>query len=73
MSTAGIKKWNGSSFASFITHTYNNSPAYRDIKPFFELISAGAVSMTYKSSTDQSITVTDNLPLNKYVNKHVII
>jgi hypothetical protein len=43
------------------------------MKPFFDPISTGAVALTYASSTDQSITVTQTLPINKYVNKHVIL
>jgi len=72
MTTAGVQKRNGSSFATFITHTFNNAPTYRDIKPFFEIRSTGT-SLTFASATDQSITVTDTMDINLYVNKHVLI
>lgn len=73
MSTSGIYKRNGSTFVLFISHAFSNNPLYWDMKPFFDPIATGAVSLTYASSTDQSITVTNTMPINKYVNKHVII
>jgi hypothetical protein len=72
MTTTGVQKRNGATFGSFITHAFNNSPEYRDIKPFFEVRTSGT-SLTFKSATDQSITVTDTMDINTYVNKHVII
>ena len=74
MSSTGVAKRNGTSFVSFITQAFSTtSPDYRDMKPFFELKSAGWVSLTYVSSTEWSITVSETMPINKYVNKHVII
>ena len=73
MHTGGVDKRNGSTFASFITHAFNNSPEYRAIKPFFEITATGATSLNYVSATDQSITVSNTMPINKHVNRHVTI
>lgn len=74
MHSSGVDIWNGSSFLPLITQTHDTTDmSLRDIKPFSELITIWAVSMTFSSATDQSITVTDTLPINKYVNKHVIV
>ena len=73
MNTSGVKKRNWVTFANFIVQAFNNSPEYRDIKPFFDLTAVGAVTVNYVSATDQSITVSTTMPINKYVNKHVAI
>jgi hypothetical protein len=44
METTGIKKRNGTAFASFITQAFASNQTYRDIKPFFEVISTGAIT-----------------------------
>lgn len=42
------------------------------MKPFFE-VAGGGPNPTFVSATDQSITVSNTLEINMFVNRHVII
>ena len=74
MHAAGVDIWNGTAFLPLITQTHDTTDmTLRDIKPFFETIATWGVSLTFSAMTDQSITVTNTMVINKYVNKHVTI
>lgn len=73
MHSSWIKKRNWSSFVSFISQSFTDAPVYRQIKPFTDITSSWAVTLTRSSNTSSSITVNSTLPLNKYVDKHVVI
>lgn len=72
METTGIKKWNWTSFVSFITQTFANNPAQWDVKPFFDITSTWAVTLgAIEEVGDQFIRYTNPIPINKYIGKHL--
>ncbi len=71
METDGVKKWNWSTFVSYISETFNNSPQEWDIKPFFEVDAPGVDPGTIEEVGDQRIRFSTPLVMNKYTGKHL--